>query len=86
MGQTRDEQETIVRWDEATQAVHVYSASPRTWRRAAKLGLVVAREVRQDGVITGRFYAPVPLAKFRWGLKRAGVKGNPEALRRARSR
>jgi hypothetical protein len=40
MGLTRAEQETVIRWDEDERVVHVYSASPKTWRRMARLGII----------------------------------------------
>lgn len=86
MGLTRAEQETILRWDEEEQTVHVYSSSPKTWRRAARLGLVVKRETTYEGTVSGRFYVPVPVAEFRWGLKhKSAARGNPEALAKARA-
>jgi len=87
MGQTRAEQETIIRWDEAEQIVHVYSTSPKTWRRCARLGLEATKSHRfRDGEESGRFYR-LPLAEFRWGLrsKRRGG-GNAAALAAARER
>lgn len=83
MGLTRAEQETVIRWDEGEKVVHVYSASPVTWRRLARLGLTPIRETRHEGEVTGRFYT-LPLARFRWGLKATGRPGNPAALAAAR--
>jgi hypothetical protein len=77
---TRAEQETVLRWDEDEQLVHVWSASPVTWRKLARLGIEPHRETRRAGEVTGRFYR-VPLARFRWGLKSARV-GNPGNLAR----
>jgi hypothetical protein len=79
---TRAEQETILRWDEAEQVVHVWSASPRTWRRCARLGLTLVRETMTKGEVTGRFYR-LDLGAFRWGTKGRRA-GNPGALRNAR--
>jgi hypothetical protein len=83
MGQTRSEQETTFRWDEAEQIVTIYSASPKTWRRCARLGLAVVKVDRASGQDRGRFYR-VPLAEFRWGLKGKGRRGNAAALAGAR--
>jgi hypothetical protein len=84
MGQTKAEQETILRWDEEEQVVHVYSASPKTWRRCARLGLAVVKVDRYKGQDRGRFYR-VPLAAFRWGLKaRRQATGNAGPLAAAR--
>ena len=77
---TRNEQETVLRWDEDEKLVHVWSASPVTWRKLARLGIEPHRETRRDGQLTGRFYR-VPLARFRWGLK-SGRLGNPGNLTR----
>jgi hypothetical protein len=68
---TRTEQETVVRWDRAEEQVHLWSASPVTWRKLARLGIPAGRETRlPGGVVSGRFYT-IPLSRFRWGLKRA---------------
>jgi hypothetical protein len=84
MGPVRAEQETCLRWDEEEQIVHVWSSSPKTWRRMARLGIALIRETTSQGKPSGRFYT-VPLSLFRWGLKgKRSAPGNPEALRRAR--
>jgi hypothetical protein len=44
MGLTRAEQETVIRWDEADQEVRIWSASPKTWQRMARLGVAPCRE------------------------------------------
>jgi len=69
---TRAEQEVIIRWDEEEKLVHVYSASPIIWRRLAKAGWAIERETHAKftGERTGIFYMPIPLARFRFGLKR----------------
>ena len=69
MGLTRAEQETVIRWDEDEQEVRVWSASPRTWRRMARLGVAAHRETTMSGKPSGRFYR-VPAGLFRWGTKR----------------
>lgn len=81
MGLTRSEQETIFRWDEEEQIVRIYSASPKTWRQLARLGVAPTKET-VNGKPSGRFYS-VPFTYFRWRLKSKG-RGNPEALRNAR--
>ena len=68
MGQTRAEQETVIRWDEETRLVHLWSSSPVTWRKLARLGVRLTRETTRDGEPSGKFYQ-VPFARFRWGLK-----------------
>jgi hypothetical protein len=67
---TRAEQETVARWDDEEKVVHLWSASPVTWRKLARLGIEPTRETTRDGELTGRFYR-LPLARFLWGLKRA---------------
>jgi hypothetical protein len=70
---TRAEQETTLRWDREDDQVHVWSASPVTWRKLERLGIPVTRETKApDGRVTGRFYT-IPLCRFHWGLKRVGV-------------
>ena len=89
MGLTRAEQETTIRWDDEEQTVHIWSASPTTWRKMARLGVAPARETTRHGRPSGRFYV-LPLAAFRWGLKRprplGRPGGNPAALARFRQR
>jgi hypothetical protein len=77
MGQTRSEQETVIRWDEEEKVVHVWSASPVTWRKMARLGIQPTKETTTRGEPSGKFYT-VPLEGFRWRLKstRAGNPGN----------
>jgi hypothetical protein len=80
MGLTRNEQETTIRWDEEEQIVHIWSASPKTWRKMARLGVPPTRETSQAGKPSGRFYQ-VPESQFRWRLKSlaraANRKGRP---------
>jgi hypothetical protein len=71
---TRAEQETVIRWDRADDSVHVWSASPVTWRKLERLGIPAGRETRfPGGAVSGRFYT-IPFSRFRWGLKRAGAR------------
>jgi hypothetical protein len=86
MGQTRTEQETVIRWDEDDQEICVYSASPKTWRKCARLGLLPVTETRlRSGETSGKAYR-VPVGQFRWGLKRKGSsRGNAGALEKARA-
>ena len=74
MGLTRAEQETVIRWDEDEQEVRIWSASPKTWRRMARLGLAPHRETTTGGTPSGRFYR-VPAGQFRWGTKRKVAAG-----------
>jgi hypothetical protein len=71
---TRAEHETLLRWDRAGDHVQVWSASPVTWRKLERLGIPPVRERRSSGgVVSSRFYR-IPLTRFRWGLKRVGVR------------
>jgi len=84
MGLTRAEQETVIRWDEDEQIVHIWSASPVTWRKMARLGVHPARETTAQGQPAGKVYT-MPLGQFSWRLKRkAGSTAGLEAMRRAR--
>jgi hypothetical protein len=66
---TKCEQETIIRWDEESRTVTVWSASRVVLRKLARLGLTPTRESRRrTGELHGREYR-VPLTRFRWGLK-----------------
>jgi hypothetical protein len=80
MGLARAEQETVIRWDEHEQEVRIWSASPKTWRRMARLGLTPHRETTTGGTPSGRFYR-VPAERFRWGTKRKAVTGTVARLR-----
>jgi hypothetical protein len=87
---TRAEQETVIRWDREDDMVHLWSASPITWRKLKRLGITPTRETRYRNTpdVSGRFYV-VPLSLFRWGLKRprSGRLGDPGfGARIARSR
>ena len=70
---TRAEQETVVRWDREDDQVHVWSASPMTWRRLDRLGIAVLRETACQGRVSSRSYQ-IPVRRFRWGLKRVGAR------------
>jgi hypothetical protein len=71
---TRAEQEIILRWDRAGDHVQIWSASPVTWRKLERLGIPHVDETRfPGGLVSGRVYR-IPLTRFRWGLKRVGVR------------
>jgi hypothetical protein len=70
---TRAEQETIIGWDREDDQVHVWSASPVTWRKLDRLGIPPIRETTCQGAVSGRWYR-IPVSRFRWGLKRVGVR------------
>ena len=71
---TRAEQETVARWDREGEYVHLWSASPVTWRKLERLGIPTTSETRAfGGAVSGRFYT-IPLSRFRWGLKRVGLR------------
>ena len=50
----------------------LWSASPVTWRKLARLGIRPIWQALRQGEAAGRFYQ-IPLARFRWGLKRVGA-------------
>ena len=81
---TRAEQETIICWDREDPILHLWSANPAVWRKAERLGLEVRKESHwPGGAVAGRWYE-MPLAGFRWGRKKRGGKGNPDALAKSR--
>ena len=82
---TRAELETVIRWDRDERTVHLWSADPQVWRRAARLGLVVLRESYWPGkAVAGRWYE-IQAGRFRWGLKRkGGGKGDSAHFAKAR--
>jgi hypothetical protein len=86
MDLARAEQETTIRWDENEPiACAVCSASPKTWRKRARLGVRPVKETAfRDGAPSGKFYR-VPLARLRWRALPEGPRprGNPAAFRTA---
>lgn len=68
-----------MRWDEDTKQVSIWTASPVTWRKLARLGIRPHRETLRDGEPTGKFYR-LPFSEFRWGLK-GKRRGNVGAFR-----
>jgi hypothetical protein len=69
VGLRAGERETVIRWDDETKTVVIWSASPVVLRKLARMGLALHRESRKrTGELHGREYR-VPLAQFRWGLK-----------------
>ena len=72
-GMTRAETETIFRWDREELVVHIWTADRTVMRKLDRLGVPVEEEThgQRTGELTGRFYHPIPLAAFRWGMKRA---------------
>jgi hypothetical protein len=76
---TRAEQETVLRWDREDAQVSVWSASPVTWRRLERLGIRPVRETTCQSRVSGRFYR-IPVARFRWGLKRVGGRARTARL------
>lgn len=73
-GLTRAEQETVIRWDAEERVVWVWTADPSTLRKLHRLGLAHFTEARRkDGGLHGREYR-IPLADFRWGLRRRSTR------------
>lgn len=60
-----EEQETVIRWDRASDTVSIYSADPAVWRRLEKAGLPTAGTVTTLGKESGRTYL-APKATFRF--------------------
>jgi hypothetical protein len=52
-------------------------------RKLDRLGVLVKEETHaaKTGELTGRFYQPIPLARFRFGLKRERAAAQPAAAR-----
>lgn len=71
MKTTRTERETIFRWDEEENVVHIYSASPVIWRKLARLGVVPQKETRFR---TGEPLLPLVAAVDRFI---SGFRGKP---------
>lgn len=61
---TGAKQDTVVRWDEDEKVVCLWSASPVTWRKLARLGIETHRETRGwpgDRALLPGGSGPVPL-------------------------
>lgn len=75
------EQETTIRYDSQERIVHIFTVRPIDQRRLARLKIDPVRGSARKGL----FYV-VPLARFRWGLRRQGVaspaRRNPFLTRR----
>jgi hypothetical protein len=84
---TRAEQESILRWDEHEKIVFIWTASPVTYRKLEKAGLVPTEEThaKRTGELTGRFYR-VPLAGFGWRIKPPRTAAQVEASRQTAQR
>jgi hypothetical protein len=81
---TKAERETVIRWDEEEQTVHVWSASKMTWRKMERLGLPVLDETQRQRTeeISGRAYR-LPLKEFKWGRKRPRTAAQDAAARKS---
>lgn len=60
---TREEQETIIRWDEDEQVAHCYTCSPRIHRLWLKRGYSIESDPNKDGGWRTR----LPFKLIRWG-------------------
>jgi hypothetical protein len=69
-GLLKAERETVIRWDEEDRLVTIWSASPMILRRLARLGVPCCSESRQQNDRLHDREFRVPLAQFRFGLKR----------------
>lgn len=78
---TKAEQETVLRWDREEQLVHIWTADPVVWRKLDRLGVAIREQTTHKGEVTGRFYQPIPLAVFRFGVKRERTEAQKAAAR-----
>ena len=72
-GTSREEAETVIRWDRATDTVTIWTADPVTIRKVAKCGhepVSVSR--RRDGQVRGYEFR-IPHDQFRWRAKKRAV-------------
>jgi hypothetical protein len=82
---TKAEQEMVIRWDRDEQVVQIWTADPTVWRKLDRLGVAVKEETYHKGEVTGRFYVPIPLAMFRFGVKRERTAAQKAAAAKARA-
>lgn len=66
---SREEQETIFRFDGNRDTVNVFTAYPAVKRKLDRLGFAPRKVSTMAGEEVGWFYH-VPYGQFRWGLKR----------------
>ena len=81
---TKAEMETVIRWDREELLVHIWTADKTVMRKLDRLGVPVKEEIyaQRTGEVTGRFYQPIPLARFRFGLKRERTAAQAAAARK----
>lgn len=53
MSRSREEQETILRWDQADQSVKIYTAAPGMAAKLSKRGYTMTPIRRTNGTVTG---------------------------------
>jgi hypothetical protein len=81
MGLAKAERETVCQWDDESRTVVIWSASPTVIRRLHRLGLTPSSESRRtDGRLHGYEFR-LPVASFRWGLRRQRKAQNQGFLR-----
>jgi hypothetical protein len=68
------ERETVIQFDDESKTVIIWSCQAPVLRKLHRLGLTPHRESRRrdTGAFHGREFR-IPLAAFRWGLKRRGT-------------
>lgn len=64
---TREEQETVFRYDALRQVVRIWTADRVTAKKMAKKGASACRTTVANGVETGWWYE-VPYRAFRWSV------------------
>ena len=72
---TREEQETVFRFDANRAEVRIWTADKVVLRKLAKRGVTPYRSSTTEGVESG-WWVRVPYKAFRWSIKAGGV-GNP---------
>jgi len=88
MGLTREEQETIIRFDESSKEVEIYTASPRMWTRFEKAPNIYrfkGQETMKGEVISKTFTAEQRFITFRMSDTRK-KELTPEEKEKARER
>ena len=61
----RSEQETVIRWDEESDTVNVWTASPKTMRKMARLGFAAMATATRNGD-EGSWTYQIPSAMWKW--------------------
>ncbi len=76
----REERETVIRWDEATDTAEVYTASETTYRRMKKKGYLCSEDNERSAVFV------IPVGEVRLPNKKKVLTEEQRAVLRERAK